>query len=279
MIERPVCLCLKIGSWLQFFNKGRLLAALDSHKMPRQSAGNKANYAFGASNHCPTKAVARPCNTLIICRYSLAPTPVSPEIYKVNIVQDMSSPPLSKSHRGRCPIRYDLTQIEVKNESKVSKLVFKYLLNCDQMPFILPTDLIHYSFFPRRTRSRTYQWYFSVNNIDTPGPLNVDFELKDCGQCDKETFSMTLPVNTLSNGIVCRYMPGAGNFMEETPLGDLNMPPLNGESCNQGLVVASKPDGEKVCVSVCETDQECPVQPLLSCQNGKCMISDPSAIW
>ena len=140
MIERPVCLCLKIGSWLQFFNKGRLLAALDSHKMPRQSAGNKANYAFGASNHCPTKAVARPCNTLIICRYSLAPTPVSPEIYKVNIVQDMSSPPLSKSHRGRCPIRYDLTQIEVKNESKVSKLVFKYLLNCVSMPFILPTD-------------------------------------------------------------------------------------------------------------------------------------------
>jgi len=126
--------------------------------------------------------------------------------------------------------------------------------------------------------SRLYQWSFSMNKIDTPGSLNVDFFVKSCGQCDKETFSMTLPVKFLSNGIVCRYMPGAGGLMDEIPLGDLNMPPLSGEFCKQGLVLASAPEGEKVCAAVCETDQECPLQPLLSCQNGACMLTDPSAI-
>ena len=119
-----------------------------------------------------------------------------------------------------------------------------------------------------------YKWSYNLHSVDAKAPLDVEMALKDCSQCPRRLFSMTLPTVVRPGGILCRYTPNLTSLTQTIEYGTLHMPPQLG-TCEADLVIAFTLEGEQFCAATCTIDSDCPLQPLLSCQNSVCKITEP----
>jgi hypothetical protein len=116
---------------------------------------------------------------------------------------------------------------------------------------------------------------FAIEGIRALGHLELEIATRSCsGTCSWREYSAELPLDTKPSGVVCRYANQLSVVVPDQLLGSLHRPPADG-ACGDGLVVVRLPDWE-VCAPQCsESETECPMPDLLTCEDPACLIAEP----
>lgn len=109
---------------------------------------------------------------------------------------------------------------------------------------------------------------FSVklSGVELEKRVRIDIATRSCTRCSWQRDSVRAAD---PSGIRCRYV---NNDREDG--GTLRLPPYNGR-CDGELVLRELPDGGMLCLSSCESDDDCPLGELESCADGVCVLRDP----
>jgi len=142
-----------------------------------------------------------------------------------------------------------------------------------------------------------YDWSFEVDELSTDEDLTVKMIIDDnCGGDGKKE-RVHLPLSATSSGAICRYADNyalSQHARETDTCGKLHMPCLGeGEcdsrgdpgqassatatdfSCEDELVCASSdPYDNEVCYQPCESDADCPLPDIQSCQDNLCRLTE-----
>lgn len=113
-----------------------------------------------------------------------------------------------------------------------------------------------------------------VNGVNPNSIQTINFSTRACtGQeCPWTRSSIKVPFNEMNEGIQCRYI----NWMPQwwrPNTGSLHLPAVD-DSCEPGLLPTPNGLGANICMATCLLDQDCPLQPLLTCQNGTCRLKN-----
>lgn len=133
-----------------------------------------------------------------------------------------------------------------------------------------------------------YDWSFELESIHVEDNLDITITEDPCpgNEGDSTTRQLQISQNDLLDGIVCRFhhvdlfvLKGCGGLHQPC----FNLEPSDSEDslcgvrqnqCDEGLTCV---DGEHMaqptCVQTCDQTQNCPLEPLLSCQQGKCLLA------
>jgi hypothetical protein len=133
--------------------------------------------------------------------------------------------------------------------------------------------------------SCAYDFHFDVAPIDTSGTLEVALEEASCSDEDPKVLGVSLPLDTQSEGVRCRFL-GAVGFDQKcgiarAPRCTADYSPSNtacddenARLCGEGLVCVDGLDSSRgICVTACESDQDCPLD-IESCQSGACLLRE-----
>lgn len=137
-----------------------------------------------------------------------------------------------------------------------------------------------------------YDWSYEVTSVDTSRPLLVRMGIDVCpGSQDIRYINATLPVDTQSSGILCRYANyGALGWQASvlTQCGTVGMPCINTSMCSSGsnatiqscegdLVCTDNGNVEqRICARACGADADCGALGVLTCNGGLCR---PKNVW
>jgi hypothetical protein len=123
-----------------------------------------------------------------------------------------------------------------------------------------------------------FSWAFTVAEAATGADLVVTLS-KQNYPCEPdmkaEVRSFSLPLTERDSGMICRYEP----YMYEDPdFAALHQPCNSGDGvtpCEDGLSCYSDPTSDTdICVLLCESDTDCPLTDLQSCQEGVCLLDE-----
>lgn len=129
-----------------------------------------------------------------------------------------------------------------------------------------------------------YDWSYEVKYVN-PG-RDVRLTLVKGGSCNPDgtvPFSATLPLSSMSSGVLCRYSgnglwPDALSGSLHRPCRDSGDSSSDSTPCDEGLVCASTSDmnGDPVdlCLAACAADTDCPLDGLLKCEEGLCNLKE-----
>ncbi len=141
-----------------------------------------------------------------------------------------------------------------------------------------------------------FDWSFQVQGIDSGHDLTLHVVVNSCPeQSDGHTYAASLPIATRKSGILCRYDPsvacgslhGPCNLAASenqdhyypcttgVPDAGLDAGIDAGPACQSGLVCTDKTGQElSTCVPACKKDSDCPLDGLLDCQSGFCLLTE-----
>lgn len=119
-----------------------------------------------------------------------------------------------------------------------------------------------------------HDFSFTLEDIRVEDPLDMQVSVRDCSDCESRTSALTLPTDEHASGLTCSYLETRGFLgVPDARFGAVNSPSNDG-ACDEGLEPI-KVHGEEICVATCSSDDECQPPDALTCQQGKCVLSEP----
>ena len=135
-----------------------------------------------------------------------------------------------------------------------------------------------------------YDWSFEVEDV-TATELTINLAENACPEeedyhVDTYTFEVSQSELEAGSGITCSYKyidifesPSCGamhqpcNQLESDTEGNDEICGVAATRCNEGYTCAETADMKQpTCVAECVEDTDCPLQPLLTCDNGLCLL-------
>jgi hypothetical protein len=123
-----------------------------------------------------------------------------------------------------------------------------------------------------------FDFHYQLQSVSADAPLSLRIGAAVC-ESEPTTFSheLTLPVDTLESGIVCRALesgPLASYALGRDACGGANMPcgaSCDGadDTCGEGLTCRELAPSDARCLVDCESDEDCP-SGLTRCLDGAC---------
>lgn len=112
-----------------------------------------------------------------------------------------------------------------------------------------------------------YDWSFELSNVQTDKPLKLVIEE------GASPVEIVLPLDSENTSIKCDYLSAWDNFP-----GTLNNLAIGGP-CEPDLVEADVPGGRTLCMATCDRTSDCPLNHILSCEQGICRLVEPAPLW
>jgi hypothetical protein len=125
-----------------------------------------------------------------------------------------------------------------------------------------------------------YNWMFDLDALDLEGDLDLVVSVKNYQGADTQEIERAMiPLSESTEGIRCRYVAPFPLGWDPSHDGGLHLPCRvdgTGTPCDDGLACEDVPSSygaEERCLQPCSADDDCPLDGLLSCQAGICLLA------
>jgi hypothetical protein len=131
-----------------------------------------------------------------------------------------------------------------------------------------------------------YDWALEVEGVVGGADIDLTISVEACpGEQAAETETLSLPAETLEQGLLCRYASW-GTLEWLGLVGTLNTPCGDSEMLEEPIVCAGDlecapvgEDGREICVQPCADVSDCPLPETMLCDDaGRCVL-DPAVGW
>jgi len=122
-----------------------------------------------------------------------------------------------------------------------------------------------------------YDWSYEIKGVDTSKDLITEVIVGlPCD--DPNTYTTTIPLSSKKQGILCKYTEYRLMRNDSEYGGRLNVPCRDATpSCDTGLTCVKMEPGtykdSATCLKPCQQDSDCPLDGLLKCTDGFCILS------